>query len=55
MRSTHTIAILEVPPAAWEAVKAAIDKVNQNGDYNHMFLEDGVIDMTHIGLQKEKG
>lgn len=54
MRSTHTYAILAVSPATIADVKARITRVNQHGDYDHMFMDDGVIDMHGIALQADE-
>lgn len=50
MRTTHTLATLEVSKEAYEEIAA---KLKEAG-YDHAFLEDGLIDMTGIGLVKEK-
>lgn len=48
---TYTCALLEVAPATYRDIKARIGKVNQHGDYDHMFhgTDKGQgIDLTHI-------
>lgn len=46
---THTYAILEVSPAAYEEIA---EKLRSAG-YGHVFAGDGTIDMHGIGLRPE--
>lgn len=46
MKSTHTIATLEVSQAAHDEICIALEAAG----YQHAFLEDGLLDMTGIGL-----
>lgn len=50
---TYSLAILRIPPATHAEIKARIDRVNRHGDYDHLFLDDGCIDMTHIAVQPD--
>lgn len=50
---TYTLAILRIPPAAHAEIKARIERVNQRGDYNHLFLDNDCIDLTHIAVQPD--
>lgn len=50
MRSTHTLALLDLPKAMYEFVR---DKMKAAG-YEHAFLEDGIIDMHGIGLSVDE-
>jgi hypothetical protein len=43
---THTVATLEVTTAAYEE----IGQLLRDAGYGHVFLHDGTIDMTGIGL-----
>lgn len=55
MRSTHTYAVLEVPPVVYAAVKALLQRA---GSYEHAFLADGAkerIDMHGIALEAKTG
>lgn len=52
--TTYTLAILAilgVSKAAFDEISA---KLRAAGDYDHVFLPDGTIDMTHIALQDEE-
>ena len=44
--STHTVATLTVSTATYDEIAAKLRKA----DYFHVFLVDGVIDMSGIGL-----
>jgi hypothetical protein len=44
--STHTIATLEVSGPVYDEIAAKLRKA----DYFHVFLDDGTIDMSGIGL-----
>ena len=46
MTSTHTVATLEVSKATYNEIAARL----REAGYDHVFLHDGVIDMTGIGL-----
>jgi hypothetical protein len=46
---TYTCATLEVSQAAYDEIAA---KLREAG-YDHAFTEDGMVDMTHIGLVRE--
>ena len=46
MRSTHTIAHLDVSREAYQEIAAKLMRAG----YDHAFLPDGVIDMHGIGL-----
>lgn len=46
MRSTHTVATLEVSAAAYKEIAQKL----RDASYHHVFLDEGVIDMTGIGL-----
>lgn len=35
---TYTCAMLKIPPAAFAEIEARIQRVNQNHDYDHMFM-----------------
>lgn len=48
MRSTHTVATLEVSSAAYDEIASRL----RAASYDHSFLDDGVIDMHGIGLVK---
>lgn len=48
LTSTHTFATLEVSNAAYDEIAA---KLKEAG-YDHVFMEDGAIDMHGIGLVK---
>lgn len=50
MTATHTVATLEVSESTYEEIAK---KLREAG-YGHVFLDDGVIDMTGIGLVEEK-
>lgn len=47
MRTTHTLAILELSPAAASEIETKL----RTAGYDHAFLEDGMIDMTGIGVR----
>lgn len=49
-RSTYTLAELEVSEAAYKEIEAAFKAAG----YDHVFLNDGMIDMTGIGLTVKK-
>lgn len=44
--ATHTVATLEVSGPVYDEIAAKLRKA----DYFHVFLDDGTIDMTGIGL-----
>lgn len=46
IRSTHTLAELQISEAAYKEIEAAF----KAAQYDHVFLDDGMIDMTGIGL-----
>jgi hypothetical protein len=47
---THTVAILEVSPSA----AAEIRRKLVAAQYQHTFMDDGVIDMSGIGIQADQ-
>lgn len=47
MRSTHTVAMLELSPQAYEEIAQKL----RDAEYDHAFVED-FIDMTGIGVSK---
>lgn len=46
---TYTCATLEVSQAAYDEIAAKL----RAAGYDHAFAEDGMVDMTHIGLVRE--
>lgn len=48
MRTTHTLATLELSPAAYDEIRAKLEAAG----YQHAF-DGGLIDMTGIGLERE--
>lgn len=48
IRSTYTIAVLEVSDAAYDEIARSL----RDAEYGHVFGADGTIDMHGIGLQK---
>lgn len=49
IRSTHTIVELEVSAAAYNEIRSSLEAAG----YQHAFLEDGVIDMSGIGVMSK--
>lgn len=49
-RSTHTYAILEVSPAAYDEIRAKLEAAG----YEHAF-HDGLVDMHGLALQRQTG
>lgn len=47
-RQTHTVAELPLSPSAYDEIAAAL----RAAGYDHVFLEDGLIDMSGIGVTK---
>lgn len=51
MRSTYTCTTLLISSEAWDEVQRAIRAAESPGNnYNHMFMDDNSIDMTHVAL-----
>lgn len=50
MRSTHTLAILELSREAWEEIAQKL----RGAGYDHAFLPEDVIDMQGIGIAPAK-
>lgn len=50
LRTTHTVAEMEVTPACYDEIRNRLTAVS----YDHCFMEDGTIDMTGIGLTRIK-
>jgi hypothetical protein len=48
LRQTHTYAELEVSKAAYDEIAVLLRRAG----YNHVFMEDGTIDMHGIGLTR---
>lgn len=46
-RHTHTVATLDVTAATYDEIARQL----REAGYNHVFLDDGTIDMTGIGLE----
>jgi len=46
LRSTHTVATLEVSKAAYNEIAEKLKQAN----YDHVFIGDGLLDMTGIAL-----
>lgn len=51
MVHTYTLARLEVSRSAFNEIK---EKLEQAG-YQHVFMDDGGMDMTHIAIAAEEG
>lgn len=48
LRTTHTIAELELSPAAYDEIKQKL----LDADYGHAIMEDGTVDMSGIGVTR---
>jgi hypothetical protein len=51
MRTTHTYAILEVSAPVYEEIRAALEAAG----HDHAFIEESLIDMHGIAIQKPAG
>lgn len=49
MRTTHTVATLELSPGAYDEIAAALREAN----YDHAFVDD-FIDMTGVGIKRSE-
>lgn len=47
--ATHTYAVLEISKAAYDEIAFALRAAN----YDHVFMEDGLIDMHGLALRKK--
>lgn len=45
---TYTVAVLEVSESTYDEIELALKAAG----YEHAFMEDGCIDMTHIAVKK---
>jgi len=48
IRQTHTIVEMDVSQQAYDEIRAKLEEAG----YDHVFMEDGVIDMTGIGITR---
>ncbi len=49
--STYTVVVLEVSKSTYKEIR----KLLKRAGYGHTFLEDGLMDMSHIAISRKTG